>query len=153
MNHKQKFGYMALGAAVLALGVIIGQWVTPDIEAQNNGVFDKVVCRELEVINEEGSKRAIHLGSDNVGSFLSLKDEDGEAAITLSVDGLGKGITIYAKGYKEAITINHLEHFKANSISLYNTPTKKKGIDLLSSEWGSSIKISDAAGNVSWQAR
>ena len=25
MNHKQKLGYMALGAGVLAIGIIIGQ--------------------------------------------------------------------------------------------------------------------------------
>ena len=36
MNHKQKFGYMALGAGILTLGIIIGQVVTPDIEAQSN---------------------------------------------------------------------------------------------------------------------
>ena len=35
MNYKQKLGYMALGAGILAVGIIIGQWGTPDIEAQN----------------------------------------------------------------------------------------------------------------------
>ena len=37
MNYKQKLGYMALGAGILAIGIIIGQVVTPDIEAQSNG--------------------------------------------------------------------------------------------------------------------
>ena len=54
MNHKQKWGYMALGAGILALGIIIGQFVTPDIEAQSNGVFDKITCREIEVVDKDG---------------------------------------------------------------------------------------------------
>ncbi len=45
VNHKQKLGYMALGAGILALGIIIGQWGTPDIEAQSNGVFDEITSR------------------------------------------------------------------------------------------------------------
>ena len=47
MNNRQKLGYMALGATILAVGITIGQFVTPNIEAQNNGVFDKIVCRDL----------------------------------------------------------------------------------------------------------
>ena len=42
MNTWQKLGYMALGAGILAIGIIIGQVITPDIEAQKNGVFDKI---------------------------------------------------------------------------------------------------------------
>ena len=54
MNHKQKLGYMALGAGILALGIIIGQFITPDIEAQADGVFDTITCREIEVIDKDG---------------------------------------------------------------------------------------------------
>ena len=60
MNHKQKLGYIALGAGILALGITIGQIITPDIEAQSNGVFDKITCRELHVVNKHG-KLAIEL--------------------------------------------------------------------------------------------
>ena len=56
MNHKQKLGYMALGAGIMALGMIIGQWGTPDIEAQNNGVFDEIVCTGLTVVNHAGKR-------------------------------------------------------------------------------------------------
>ena len=45
MNTLQKLGYMALGVGLLAVGIIIGQWGTPDIEAQSNGVFDEITCR------------------------------------------------------------------------------------------------------------
>ena len=50
----QKFLYIALGAVIMALGIIIGQFVTQDIEAQANGVFDKIQCREPVVVNEHG---------------------------------------------------------------------------------------------------
>ena len=52
MNHKQKLGYILLGAGIMALGIAIGQFITPDIEAQNNGVFEKITCRELEVVGQ-----------------------------------------------------------------------------------------------------
>ena len=38
MNYKQKLGYTLLGAAVMAVGIIIGQLSTPNIEAQSNSV-------------------------------------------------------------------------------------------------------------------
>ena len=67
MNHKQKLGYTFLGAGIMAVGIIIGQFITPNIEAQNNGYFDKITCRELEVVDKDG-KKAIVLQSDEKGS-------------------------------------------------------------------------------------
>ena len=55
MNHKQKLGYILLGAGIMAVGITIGQFLTPNIEAQNNGVFDKIQCRELEVVDTTGN--------------------------------------------------------------------------------------------------
>ena len=90
MNHKQKLGYMALGAGILALGIIIGQVVTPDIEAQSNGVFDKIICKEIEVVDTTG-RRIAFLGrevKDLMGTRLKnnafiIYDMDGEAAVGL----------------------------------------------------------------------
>ena len=69
MNHKQKLGYMALGAGILAVGITIGQFVTSDIGAQHNGVFDKLVCRELEVVDKDG-KSAIVLGGNDIANSV-----------------------------------------------------------------------------------
>ena len=60
MNNKQKLGYMAIGAGIMALGIIIGQAITPNIEAQSNGVFDKITCRSIEVLDQNDNRR-IHL--------------------------------------------------------------------------------------------
>ena len=54
MQNKQKLGYMALGAGIMALGIIIGQWGTPDIEAQSNGVFDEITSRSLRIVDKHG---------------------------------------------------------------------------------------------------
>lgn len=62
MNYKQKLGYMALGAGIMALGIIIGQVITPTIEAHNNGVFDDITCRSLRVVDEKG-EGTIYLGN------------------------------------------------------------------------------------------
>ena len=64
MTHKQKLGYMLLGAGIMALGIIIGQVITPEIEAQSNGVFDEIQCRKLTVVDHNG-KRAVLLSSEN----------------------------------------------------------------------------------------
>ena len=83
MNHKQKLGYMVLGAGIMAIGIIIGQWGTPDIEAQSDGVFDKITCRELEVVNEKG-ETGIGLVSDRRGNRVSVYDKQEKVAIELS---------------------------------------------------------------------
>ena len=88
MNHKQKLGYMALGAGILAVGIIIGQIITPDIEAQRNGVFDEIVCRSLKVVDKDGN-RAISLSASTYGnpSYGSLKMRQNVIEV---YDGQGK---------------------------------------------------------------
>ena len=58
MNQKQKLGYTLLGAWIMAVGIIIGQVITPNIEAQSNGVFDEITCRGIKVVDENGKRRA-----------------------------------------------------------------------------------------------
>ena len=96
MNHKQKLGYIGLGAVIMALGIIIGQWVTPDIEAQNNGVFDKITCREIEVIDKDGNE-AIRLYTTKHGGDIRMESKDGRIA-TISVDESGGSIFLFGKG-------------------------------------------------------
>ena len=86
MNHKQKLGYMAIGAGIMALGITIGQFITPNIEAQGNGVFDKITCREIEVVDAKGNK-AIVLGSGGQAPFrenwVTIYYPQGDKAIRL----------------------------------------------------------------------
>ncbi|MDE0043115.1 MAG: hypothetical protein OXT74_13845, partial [Candidatus Poribacteria bacterium] len=119
MNHKQKLGYMAIGAGVLALGIIIGQFVAPDIEAQSNGVFDKITCRELEVVDKTGKRIAFlgrGVGQDIEGNGLEIFDKDGKPAITLVADNVineviihdndgDKGIQLFTSGCVSSIQV------------------------------------------------
>ena len=97
MNHKQKLGYMALGAGLLAVGIIIGQWGTPDIEAQSNGVFDKIACREIEVIDKDGNE-AIRLYTTKHGGDIRMYSKDGRIATMGIVDESGGSIFLSGKG-------------------------------------------------------
>ena len=101
MNHKQKLGYTLLGAGIMAIGIIIGQVITPEIEAQSNGVFDKIICKEIEVVDKAG-KRIAFLGGGvsswkrtAKNNFFEIFNKDGEKAIRLSADGPVNAINIY----------------------------------------------------------
>ena len=115
MNYKQKLGYMALGAGILALGIIIGQVITPDIEAQNNGVFDKITCRELEVIDKDiktgitltthergglfalsGKGGSVDIGTTAVrGGFVSVSGKEGKSRVTISTTDPGGRVDVF----------------------------------------------------------
>ena len=96
MNYKQKLGYMVLGAGILALGIIIGQVVTPDIEAQSNGVFDKIQCREIEVVDKDG-ETAIRLYTTKHGGDIRMDSKDGRIA-TMGIAETGGSVYLSGKG-------------------------------------------------------
>ena len=107
MNHKQKLGYMALGAGILAVGIIIGQFVTPDIEAQSNGVFDKITCRGIGVIDKDGEMTILvqdggvsvsgkdggsaEMRTDEHGGVVGVFNNQGKPQAAMGVDSFGNG--------------------------------------------------------------
>ena len=112
MNHKQKLGYMALGAGILALGITIGQFITPSIEAQSNGVFDKITCKEIEVVDTTGRRIAFlgREGKDLMGTRLKknafiIYDMDGEEAVVLSGGEEVNGLSIRTTEGKDAFNL------------------------------------------------
>lgn len=116
MNTTKKLGYMALGAGILALGIAIGQWTIPDIEAQNNGVFDKIVCRELEVVNQDGNK-AISLSASINKDLMNMRQN-----VIHIYDG---------KGEKKAVSIGwHDERPRAESSVIVRQETGAYAVKL-----------------------
>ena len=81
MNYKQKLGYMALGAGILALGIIIGQWGTPDIEAQSDGEFDKIICRELQVVDQDGKKTIVLQSNEDDNQVIVYEPQNKRANV------------------------------------------------------------------------
>ena len=117
MNYKQKLGYTLLGAGVMALGIIIGQWGTPDIEAQSNGVFDTITCRELEVVDAEG-KKAIVLTSLQSANYVFVYDKQENIAIRLVSSQGGNSVDVRDKQGEAAISLTSLQ--SANLVDLHD---------------------------------
>ena len=52
MNHKQKLGYIALGASIMLIGMWIGNAISPPVTAQNDG---ELTCQKLTFVDETGT--------------------------------------------------------------------------------------------------
>ena len=71
MNHKQKLGYMVLGAVIMFIGMAVGATVSPNLIAQSNGIFDEIVCRKLTVVNKGGEEMVV-LSTKGLGGKIEL---------------------------------------------------------------------------------
>ena len=124
MNHKQKLGYTLLGAGIMALGIIIGQWGTPNIEAQSKGVFDKITCRELEVVDAKGNKAIVLAGGDKYGNNnLSIYYPQGKEGIELMCNDAGTSIIRSlnrSNGTIELELIHYPESVGRNALTIWN---------------------------------
>ena len=127
---------MVLGAVILALGIIIGQWVTPDIKAQNNGVFDKITCREIEVIDKDG-KVAIVLAAI-VGRPVVALHIDGKPAVTLGANPFRNFVRVYGKNGKPAVVLATSEN--SNEVMGYGKDGKQ-AVALVASENSSGVTV------------
>ncbi len=107
MNHKQKLMYMLLGAGIMAIGIIIGQVVTPNIEARSNGVFDEIQCTKLTVVDKAG-KDAIVLKPHplSFGNEILIFAPDGKEAIRLSAGRLVNSIGINNQAGKRQVGLS-----------------------------------------------
>ena len=148
MNHKQKLGYTLLGAGIMALGIIIGQFSTPDIEAQSNGVFDKVICHRLEVVDKHGKAKVILAAEEEQGNGVFLYDKKGKVMIALATfdedKENGNGIYIYDQRGKIAMgLVSNLT--AANDISIFD-----RSGTIRTSMNGFGISVYDKDGNFIW---
>ena len=171
MNHRQKLGYIALGAGIMLIGMSVGStFFTPNIEAQNNGFFDKITCREFEVLDKNGKtalnvksegmensitlyhpngKRAFRLLSNTIlENFMILYGPDGKMAIGLHSTGAGSLISIDDPNGKGGISLQSLGAVQSlglgaeNTISISN-PNGITAIELNSLKSGNGISIYD----------
>ena len=136
MNNKQKLGYMILGAGIMGIGIIIGQFITPDIDAQSNGVFDEIVCQKLTVFDEKGRKAVAVIG-DNHSNRIEIFDKQGRQAIGLagSLSGDGNGVLISDNTGNFAITLGSFkDSLLGNGISIYDKNTRELAFRLYSNK-------------------
>ena len=138
MNHKQKLGYMALGAGILALGIIIGQFVTPDIAAQSNGVFDEITCRGLSVVDEKG-KIAIQLDTSRFNNTVTVFDKVGNRRILLAHTLIGSTVTVFDKVGNKAIALGFGE-LDGNRVAIFDK-VGNKAIRLQADKEGNDLQV------------
>ena len=84
MKRKICVRSMVLGAGIMLIGLAVGAIVSSPLIAQQHGVFDTIICRNLGVVDENGKLR-IRLSSDHP---------------------LSKDITVFNKNGKERIILN-----------------------------------------------
>ena len=155
MNYKQKLGYTFLGAGIMALGIIIGQWGTPDIKAQNIKTqdidwFEKIRCREIQVMDKDGNT-AIELHADELDSGITIFDKQGNRVIFLNVDELtGSGVSVSDPQKSGEILLRVDE--KIGSDLRITSKHREGAIRLSSRKEGNKLSIFDKAGHVIWQA-
>lgn len=130
MNHKQKLGYMALGAGILALGITIGQIITPDIEAQSNGVFDKITCRELHVVNKHG-KLAIELVAGAKPNAVGAARRGQISRVVLYDEQGNQGVSLECDNWYNRLTIAHKQFSEIWGLSAYSSKASTKNNGLL----------------------
>ena len=66
MNFKQKLGYMFIGCLFTIAGYILASLGGATHAQQNEQVIDKIVCKQLEVVNKAG-KRVVNVWTNEIG--------------------------------------------------------------------------------------
>ena len=129
MNNKQKLGYTLLGAGIMAVGITIGQFFTPNIEAQSDSVLDELVCRKLTVVDSAG-KPAITLDSwdtgQNITNTVRVYQSD-SLSVALVLESTNRANSVYIND-KGGLSAFDLEAFASqNRLTLWNRLTSEGG--------------------------
>ena len=122
MNSKQKFGYTILGAVIMAVGIGIGVIVSPTLIAQNNGVFDEIVCTGLTVIDDAGEK-VIAVGGSEDYNIMTIYDKQGVQGVKfMSGDGGNQIMTMNKNNRNIGILLGSHDEAPKGNLILLNTP-------------------------------
>lgn len=149
MNHKQKLGYTLLGAGIMALGIAIGQFITPNIEAQNNGVFDKITCRELQVVNKDGSRAIVLNSHEDAANGVIIYNPAGEGTVVLVATEQQSELAIYNPAGVKAVSLFNDSEILTNSVEVYNQ-TGGRGVVLYSMKGSNGVIVTDQEGKAIW---
>ena len=161
MNHKQKLGYMLLGAGILALGITIGQWGTPDIKAQStdlpmdfddielpppNKRFNKITCREIEVVDKDGNKAIVLKSYKGNNTVMVLGKTGGLVALDTSDER--NSVLIYGKEDQQHLPAVQLYHHKEGNGIVIQNKHGEKAILLESDDDGNDVRLYDLYENL-----
>ena len=170
MKRKICVKSMFLGAVIMLIGLAVGAIVSPPLVAQRNGVFDKIQCRELQVLDKHG-KKAIHLHTDGVyGNMVGVYDQHGTQAVYLNVnsyeDTISNGIGIYDESGGILLTPTSISAVNQGAFSQFRLSTDMMHNALYIHDKDGSLSVilnndgivifdkddKDKIGNIKWQA-
>ncbi len=121
MNFKQKLGYMCIGCLFTIAGYILASLGGITTHAQHEEqVLDKIVCKELEIVNDTG-KKLVRMGGTRFGSgFIFVYNKEEMAVV--GMDGVDNGGSIVIGNKKGKITVemNAESFFGGGQISVKN---------------------------------
>ena len=103
MNYRQKLGYTALGAMIMLVGMSVDSILSPLSVAQSNGVFDEIQCSTLTVVDEIGEP-AISLSSYDDGNAMMIYNRAGKIAFGVAATADDNSIILNRPTGKEAMT-------------------------------------------------
>ena len=128
MNSKQKLAYMFIGCLYTIVGYILVLLLVGSTTnaQQDEQVIDKIVCRQLEVVNKEGEPVGVIVADENTGGIvLGVHPTAGvgidggflfvrnilrqEVAVVMAATEDGGDIGVYNAGEQEVVNINATE--------------------------------------------
>ena len=143
MKFKQKLGYMCIGCLFTIAGYIIASLGGGATHAQQDEqVLDKIVCKRLEVVNEEGTTVA------RIDGFLrdmNFYNPAGKVVASISVGESGGLMSVSNPEGKDAAGIFSVGGEFGGIIQVYDS-RGKLAADIYSDENGGGIEVLNSAG-------
>ena len=130
---------MVLGAAIMLIGMWISPLISPPVTAERNGVFDKIQCREIEVVDKDG-ETAIRLYTTKHGGDIRMDSKDGRIA-TMSINESGGWLYLSGKGRGSGGNVGIYTSEASASLDVEDTLLSDGGIRMYASDSGGSIKV------------
>ena len=152
MKHRERFGYMFLGAVIMLVGLGLGAILSPPMVAQQrNGVFDNIECNTLSILGKNG-QTAFFFGTIPSGNVCLVYKPSGKEAMNLWSSAFGNGITIFDDSEKSALSLRNFKGLE-NKIAIHDG-SGKDAIELKSNilKGNNNVTIYDTAGEVIWEA-
>lgn len=162
MKHKQKFGYILLGASIMLCGITIGQFITPNIGAQQDGYFDSIMCRQLIVKNPDddmsriylsppsviitrGDKMAIKLqSSEQHGNVMTIcNPQTGKRSVTMGSTETINWVSLWDLREEDSLSVGMFGTENKNEVFVTNPQTGKKGLEMKGDKFANHLTVSD----------
>ena len=111
MNFKQKLGYMFIGCLFTIAGYILASLGGATHAQQNEQVIDKIVCKQLEVVNKAG-KRVVNVWTNEIGKsgVIDIFNTEGKRVASIGATEDGGGIAVFNTEEKVVVEIGANEH-------------------------------------------